>query len=167
MVKKKTNVNVEALFKPFSAEGWIVVASFTIILALFLNKAKVVENYWFWIVGTLVEQCDILKSYLKRKTLLLLWSWVWTAFLLRNVYTSSMYTYLTMEPNIVDLPESFQTFLETGKGNMLTGVDTFKKIASNFLLPYSDTGKSSEAMISYFNNRLWQLNQEYTPFEKY
>lgn len=110
---------VKAFAYPYSIEGWITVTITIILLAFTLMmtshfKGKGGESFWIFI--SVFEQGDVQGLNVKNRAnwhLFLLW--LYTALLLRNVYTSSLFSYMTKQVEPSGIPTSFTELLnETG-----------------------------------------------------
>ncbi len=109
-VSKTTYVgtSVTALFAPISLQGWIwLVTTITVLgFILRLSCEGQVDSY-LWLLIASVEQGTDLKTQLANTSWYLVAFWIYAAFLLRNVYTSSMFSYLTKKPDMKGIPENF------------------------------------------------------------
>ncbi|CAL8098212.1 unnamed protein product [Orchesella dallaii] len=91
--KKSANLDIFALAKPISGQGWLSIA-FVFPMITFALKVTGLPQPIFQTVSAILEQDNYNgKQSIKVSALFVIWSF--TCLLLRNVYTSSMFTYLT------------------------------------------------------------------------
>ncbi len=93
-----SNANVLALLSPFNTVDWsvIFVTFCSVLLALKMVSKR--KRWTFWLISALLEQNDDNRTYLSVYTWQLIFSWSIATILIRNLYTASMYTYMTKEP---------------------------------------------------------------------
>ncbi len=91
--------NMIALFQPLSIEGWMAVLSTLLCMAAILRLTGFRNNPLYWFFVTLLEQGDdqIRERRNSNQVILLIWL-VIVSLTLRNVYTSSLFTFITKDP---------------------------------------------------------------------
>ncbi|CAL8068410.1 unnamed protein product [Orchesella dallaii] len=107
---EKNGQNFRALLLPLSYTVWfyIVLAIFCLTFVLSFKSRFGRHLAWFWVVAGLLEKgCD-LKCHKNLKIMYLFIVWLFATFLLRNFYTSDMYSHLTKIAPPKNLPESIQ-----------------------------------------------------------
>lgn len=96
---KMANVSILTLLQPLSLTGWITVLVVICFLGAMLKATGFQTNPYYWLFVTLIEQGDDRTLDQKRSNWFLILSWlVVLALLLRNIYTSSLYTFMTKDP---------------------------------------------------------------------
>lgn len=105
--------NMYALLAPFSFVGWsLILISFGLVgLILFLQGVS--YNPLFWLFSVVLEQGDHKRCKTNNVSWVLLFVWLYVALLLRNFYTSNLYTYMTVELGPSDLPNSLSDILNS------------------------------------------------------
>ncbi|CAL8098150.1 unnamed protein product [Orchesella dallaii] len=92
--RPRGKVNIEALLKPIPYTGWLLI--FGVIVCMWLTFRMLKVPYAFFsIVASLLEQDFKIGKLLGFKKCFLVIIWLFTCVLVRNVYTSTMYTFLT------------------------------------------------------------------------
>lgn len=96
-----------ALLSPFSVVDWVAILTSICLVGVTLWLSKFKCNPFFWLFDVILEQNDDKRSKLNRVSVALVMVWLYVAHVLRNAYTSNMYSYMTLEQNPSDLPNSF------------------------------------------------------------
>lgn len=104
--KKASDLNALRLLSPFSFIEWVVLIANVMILGCIL-KASGIQRVFFWLYGILVEQDDTKCKYITKVNWYLVFFWLYGSYLIRALYTSSLYTYMTKEPGPTEIPTSF------------------------------------------------------------
>lgn len=112
------NANMLAFLAPVDFTGWMILLITITILCVQLKLNMLEDNPLYWIFAVILEQEDDCRKSLNSKNWHIILLWIFTSILLRNVYTSSMYTYLTMEPDPKDIPENFDELIYLYNGSM-------------------------------------------------
>jgi len=115
--------NVGALLAPFSSTVWFYILGEILILSFLLSSSKWGLGYkhsLFWIYSVIFEQGDDQRLKRNRKNIYLLLTWMFGCFILRNFYTSEMYSRLTQQLPPTDLPETYKGIFGSTKYFVLT-----------------------------------------------
>jgi len=100
------------LAAPFSYFDWVLVATTIFILALTLKLTGFdICRALFWLAASLLDQGECRREHVISKNKHLIISWLFVAFLLRNLYTSDLYSMLTKNPMAQHLPKSFKELI--------------------------------------------------------
>ncbi|CAL8121260.1 unnamed protein product [Orchesella dallaii] len=114
--------NIEALLSPLNFQVWILsLLSFLCLCGLF----KAIEPQiitWFWLLSALLEKSVDLKATRKLKMRLLFIIWMLSTYLLRNFYTSTVYSHLTKQAEPADIPKSYEGLLISTEFNIISDV---------------------------------------------
>ncbi|CAL8128323.1 unnamed protein product [Orchesella dallaii] len=123
-LEKANFVDVRALLRPFPTIVWLLVIASTafIVLALMVASDRGLQNPVFYTVSLLLEQGDANLQTKSHVIPTVLFVWLFVSFILRLLYTSSVYSFLTVEPELV-LPQSFEDCLNE---------TTFFKLGSSY-----------------------------------
>ncbi|CAL8098301.1 unnamed protein product [Orchesella dallaii] len=106
----KNEMNMLFVFKPVPHIGWLILLSVAVSLAMLMRYLKVCKNSLLAIYQILLEQDVNLKS----KSAIgcaLAGLWLFACILTRNVYTSTIFSFLTVKPR-PHLPNSLEDALE-------------------------------------------------------
>ncbi len=113
-VKRDRNFNIFSLLSPFSATGWIILFSTfgCLSLTLWITGYNYVAPH-FGLLASLIEQDVYISDNFKTKnvTFILIAMWLLSAILIRNSYTSNLYSYLTIDSEPRNIPSSFNDLL--------------------------------------------------------
>ncbi len=121
---KMENVSSVGMLSPFSLLDWLIIFIFLVGIATVLNLFKINGNSYFWIFATLLEQGDVDHSSRKPGNVLLLMLWlVGLALHLRNLYTCSLYTYMTKDPGPANIPEDLESLLNIKNVRILSNIE--------------------------------------------
>lgn len=109
----KIKMDLNTIISPLSYEGWFLLVTNIIILSVLLWVTTIgVEEgryWWFWIFAVLVEQEEgDMRKWRNTKNFMLLLGWMLGSFFFRNLYMSSMYSYLTKSPGPERIPKSME-----------------------------------------------------------
>lgn len=102
------NRNMFALLSPFKLLGWVVVLLTCYFVGLILKISTFGKNPFYWLLIVVLEQGDILKSQLNKINVIIVVCWIYGALMLRQAYTSNLFTYMTLEMGPSDLPQTFE-----------------------------------------------------------
>ncbi|CAL8105606.1 unnamed protein product [Orchesella dallaii] len=105
-VGKKSHIDIFALLRPFSTYLWMAAASSVLIVTMFLMMTGERQPL-LYTVSLLVEQGDVGLGRKSYGTPIIISVWLFASFILRLSYTSSKYSYLTIEAD-VPVPNSFE-----------------------------------------------------------
>ncbi|CAL8141121.1 unnamed protein product [Orchesella dallaii] len=97
-IKNKLSANLTALLRPLTNAIWI----FTLLSMIGLEivfKLTNLKNGIFWTIAVLLENEDDRRKYANVGNSFSILMWLFTAFLLRNLYTFSLYSLITKEPS--------------------------------------------------------------------
>lgn len=104
--------NLYALVSPFSLVGWVIaIISFYFVGFTFWLSHFQSHNY-FGLLALLLEQDDNIANEINRNTAFLIITWLFAAHILRNEYTSNLFTYMTVEQSPPDLPNNFEEIVK-------------------------------------------------------
>ncbi|CAL8121258.1 unnamed protein product [Orchesella dallaii] len=106
-------LNIEALLSPLNFQIWIITLISFLALCTFLKLVEPQISYWFWLLSAFLEKSENVKDALGFKTLQLLIIWLFTTFLLRNLYTSAIYSHLTKKVEPSNIPGSYEELLKS------------------------------------------------------
>ncbi|CAL8098249.1 unnamed protein product [Orchesella dallaii] len=124
---KTAKFDITSLARPISTLGWVIIFVTCMVFAISL-RLHGIRSAVFTSVSILLEQ-DSMSSKLRLKIWSMLTMWSFGCILIRNVYTSSMYTFLTAKSSPV-FPESLKEIL----ANTTMDVISTKEGFTNFLL---------------------------------
>jgi len=106
---KSTGDSIIALLSPFLYTHWVFVIACIFMLATTLQTTGFyMKDALFWIFASTLEQGEFRKGQISNKNKHLIISWLFTAFLFRNLYTTDLYSNLTKKPVAKNLPRSFK-----------------------------------------------------------
>ncbi|CAL8098499.1 unnamed protein product [Orchesella dallaii] len=115
-----------SLLRPLEGYTWAIIgfltASTSCVLAL--SSKETFTHTWFLTVATLVEQGEYRRGLLNWKNGYLIIGWGFASIFFGFLYTSSMYTYLTMEPYPKNLPNSSDDLIFRNPANLQIFGDT-------------------------------------------
>ncbi len=111
--------NIYALISPFSLTSWIIIIIISYMVALLLFIFQINFKPFFWMFTILLEQNCTKSSKITNADVFIVFVWLFGAFLLRNAYTSNLYTLLSVELEPLDLPTSFQEILNSWNVKLL------------------------------------------------
>lgn len=134
--------NMFALLSPFTAIGWfiVVVSGYFVGLVLWLSKPGL--NMFFWLLSVIIEQGDSLKSELNKRNVIVVISWIYGALILRQAYTSNLFSYMTFESSIpADLPKTFEQMLESESVKMFAN-----NFINTFLILFQNTAETEKSV---------------------
>lgn len=138
-----------ALLSPFSVVDWVAILASICLVGVTLWLSKFKCNPFFWLFDVILEQNDDKRSKLNRVNVALVMVWLYVAHVLRNAYTSNMYSYMTLEQNPSDLPNSFEEITKD-KDVVLLSSPTSMRILRQYKIAV-DNGKFVN------NSRLYSL----------
>lgn len=120
--------NIYALFSPFSLKEWnVILINFDCVrFVLWLLNPGFIP--FFWLFTVFLEQNDDSRKTLTKHSFHLIASWIYVVLLLRNFYTSNLYTYLTMSRKPTNLPSTFKDVPDTDSFNLLAPARVFWEI---------------------------------------
>ncbi|CAL8129006.1 unnamed protein product [Orchesella dallaii] len=101
----KTNVFV--LLSPFTFSDWLAIIICVSLLGITLKLTGFKEQVYFWIIVSILEQGETRKKYISIKNMHLIISWLFASIIIRNLYSSDLYSFLTKKPEATNLPKSF------------------------------------------------------------
>lgn len=103
--------NVLHLLSPFSNFGWVVLIFTLLLLGCTLKVTGMQNSACYWFFGTVLEQEDDKSKWKNLHNWYLIILWLYTCHLIRCVYTSSLYTYMTKESDPSEVPKSFNDLI--------------------------------------------------------
>ncbi|CAL8076240.1 unnamed protein product [Orchesella dallaii] len=109
------------LLSPFKIYDWIVISASLICISLILKVTGYQHQVLFWIFASLLEQGDWINRYINWKNKHLVIFWLFTALIIRNIYTSDIYSCLTMKLDPTDMPKNMYDLLFNHNLPLLTG----------------------------------------------
>ncbi len=107
-----------AILSPFSLGSWIVAVFSFFVAGLIMLLSLANFNPFFWIATILLEQNDFASGKINKANIAIVLAWLYAAHILRNVYTSNLYTYITLE-NPVYFPNSFEEIVNESNITLL------------------------------------------------
>lgn len=123
---KWSQMGLTRLLSPFEWYGWILFIVSVLLIAKVLQVTGVIKLQYHWLYATLFEQDVNIYTWRNKKNAFVITSWLFTAIILRNGYTSSMYTYMTMDSGPSYVPKSFkEIILNTTTSFLLDFTTTF------------------------------------------
>lgn len=123
--------NMYTLLSPFSLQGWFIVLFSWYVVGLVLWLTNIQNNPFFWLSTVIFEQNTDGWSLINSANIFLICAWLYVCHMLRNAYTSNLYTYMVLDLEPSDLPNSFQDMVNWDSVNMLTSLK-----ASKLLMDY-------------------------------
>ncbi|CAL8072366.1 unnamed protein product [Orchesella dallaii] len=127
------NLNIQtdwlALLYPLSKESWICIGVAIAVTSLVL-KITGLNSPLFWTISVVLEQGDNQLAHMNRKNLILASGWLFASVIFRNLYASTMYSFLAVEPTPSHIPTSFQD-LVLGSDMKIVGIGP-----RNFIIKY-------------------------------
>ncbi|CAL8147162.1 unnamed protein product [Orchesella dallaii] len=109
-IQGESMIDFSDLLSPFTFSVWLVLIVSSLLIAV--NLLVLGSNRSFFsTVTTLLEQGGCNEEFRDWRRCRILIIWVFTTYLLRNFYTSSMYSFLTAEPE-PSIPENFHRLLD-------------------------------------------------------
>lgn len=90
-------VHVLAMLKPIPLYGWAVVASVVVALVIILKISGKAKNQGFWALSIILEQGDVQGNFRNLKMGALIVLWTYTGMMLRNCYTSTMFSHIAVK----------------------------------------------------------------------
>jgi len=99
--------DASTLLGRFPFYNWSFMLFCIFVLAMALKATGFKELACFWVLATMMEQGELKRSFFTRKNKHLIVSWLFAALLIRTIYTSDIYSFLTKTPKAKDVPDSF------------------------------------------------------------
>ncbi|CAL8093192.1 unnamed protein product [Orchesella dallaii] len=106
--EKMKGTTILELLSPFQISVWMYVVLAMLFMSALLAKfnSKMFNSTWFWVLSILLEMDGNIKKRIDWNIGHLMCIWLYGSILLRNFYTSQMYSHLTKEPEPTNLPKS-------------------------------------------------------------
>jgi len=120
--------NVLTLLGPYTLRDWSFLILCGFVLAATLKATGFTESACFWVAISVMEQGELKTSYLTCKNKYLIMSWLFAALLIRTIYTSDIYSYLTKAPEAKDVPKSFNQLVLNNTTPIVCGESEFHYI---------------------------------------
>ncbi len=102
-----------------SSNLYVVVFSFCLV-AITLWLSNVTFSIFFWLYSVVLEQNDDKRNKISKASVVVVLSWLFAGLMLRNAYTSNLFTYMALELNPSDLPTSFKDIVNSRSVALLT-----------------------------------------------
>lgn len=164
----RSRTNISKIFKPFPPLIWlIIIVSFLSICATVKLTGVSIGNAWFWIYSVVLEQGNDLSANQNKHNCFLILGWMLMSIILRNLYTSSMYSYFTKVPDPTNIPESI-TELFNMENNGIDQISIFtesvvfdqvkyhlEKINESFHYNLNRSGQHVEIMETILQQTKW------------
>lgn len=128
-----TNRNVLALLSPFQLNEWGLILVSFVTLLLLLNHVTPKKNWMLYLVSIFLDQDGNSKYKLGLANSFLIIGWIFATLVFRNLYTSSMYTYMTKTPNPTNVPQTFNQLLHNSSIPLLSDGQTGQQFTNVFL----------------------------------
>ncbi len=112
--------NIYALLSPLTIDGWLLVLTSGYLVGFMLWILQAPFSPFFWLFTVVLEQNDDKRNKLKTTIVPLILIWLYSSILLRNVFTSNLFTYMALDQEPTDLPVSFDDVLEKPSVHILT-----------------------------------------------
>lgn len=145
------NISWVGLLSPFSLIDWIVITVYLVGLATVLSLLNFQGNPYFWIFSTLLEQGDDGQSSRKPGNALLLLLWlIVLALHLRNLYTCSLYTYMTKDSGPMNIPRNVEKLLDV-KNVLLLSTSTY----SDYINDLREAWRRHKAIEIQSSKHIW------------
>lgn len=123
-VEKRKLCNMISLLSPFSLAAWLLITGCFLLFLIFYKWSGMKEtvlHLFFWLYAILLEQDASVQPQIRFLVLV----WLFGTLLLRNFYTSTLYTNMTKDTPLSGIPQSFENILESNETLNLVGfVDT-------------------------------------------
>ncbi len=121
---KWENISLFSLLSPFEWYGWVLLLGFVILLCCTLKLVGFDTFPYFWLFSTLLEGGDDAKCFLNKYNFILVSIWLFPfTLLMRNAYTSSLYSLITKDPGPSNVPQSFDEIINNDKIKYLADND--------------------------------------------
>lgn len=119
---KPVNTNIADLLSPLPLHIWI--ASCSCFAGLLLILAKLSKGKWksnilswtFWLLSITFEQGDNIRSKRNSKTWIFILFWMFFGLLLRNLYNSTLYSFITKFPDPQNIPKTIKELYQDSNG---------------------------------------------------
>ncbi|CAL8109731.1 unnamed protein product [Orchesella dallaii] len=158
-------LDYKALIKPFDTMSWTMSAITFLLVSATLHTIGKMKNSLLWVYSVALEQDQGFKLNYKTGTIIIIW--IWVAFLLRNAYNSSVFSYLTKE-RLPNVPETLMEIVDGGSKSIpliINGNVTFDKFplvndgGSNNLKNDSGTGVLALAFVNKLRKRVKNIHR--------
>lgn len=131
--------SISALLKPFKLETWLIfLSAFSLYLIIYFLKETFSLRWLLWLYATTFEQGDNFNWWKNRKwsgyLFLLVSCWLFQVFLLRNYYTSTMYSEITKEPAPNYLPSGVLDLFDKSAAEEIKLVVGHKSLETSFTI---------------------------------
>lgn len=121
---KWENVSVFSLLSPFEWYGWVLILGASMLVGSTLKIIGFDDHPYFWLFCTFLEGGDDAKWFLNRHNFILILIWLLPfSLLLRNTYTSSLYSLITKDPGPGNIPATFDEILNNNDIKYLSDDD--------------------------------------------
>ncbi|CAL8112437.1 unnamed protein product [Orchesella dallaii] len=132
---KDWSPHTTALLRPFSIVVWILLIASIILISTALIRPK---NPIFHILALFLEQGDASLNTKSYSIPILISVWLFASFILRFVYTSSMYSHLTVEPEMA-IPRNLKDCVRDTKFYKLGSEYDVTEVFSRMRYEYDET----------------------------
>lgn len=161
--------NVFRLLAPIDTIGWLTLVVTIIYLGYILNITRHQDNSYYWIFAVTIEQADDLRKSVNFKNWFLIFLWLYASHLIRSLYTSDMYTYMTMDSDPTNIPETFNELVLNNSMNILVDLRIYQKLKNGKFTNNYDTAfqqyllnKMEEKSWVYFDSEENAVNLAYS-----
>jgi len=146
------SIDAQALFRPLSATFWVLLTCTFLGVAAFAQIMGLKQALFFLFSILLEQDANLQKrSYVIRTTVLL---WAFACIVIRLAYTSSMYSYLTIEPD-PKIPQTFVESVSNEKFHKFAEPADVTKVSS--LINYELNNNTRKFFMTNTTNRLLKL----------
>lgn len=139
--------NITAFLAPFDILGWVVIIATFILLGIVLLQTNLQGNPYFWLFAVAIEQETSKRSSVNKSNFNLILLWMFASQLLRILYGSSLYTYMTKEAEPIDVPGTFTDLVRNNSLQLLSDWTTLNHFIRHSKLIYQE----------YALTQLWKL----------
>ncbi|CAL8130463.1 unnamed protein product [Orchesella dallaii] len=155
----RAKFSFNTFISPFTMIGWLCVILSVACTSIVLRLSGFENGSFKWTTTELIEQGDTDEGKKNKKILMLVTIWIFACILIRNVYTSSLYYYMTVIQSSKNLPNSFDNLLHESKD--IVGV--FDEFVSNSLLRQRNRMRTGMTNFSYGHSvqRLEQTTEKF------
>ncbi len=142
--------NITAFLAPFDILGWVVITATFFLLGIVLFKSHLRGNPYFWLFAVTLEQETSKRSSVNKSNWHVIILWMFASQLLRILYGSSLYTYMTKEGEPIDIPRTFTDLVRNNSLKLLSDWTTLHHFIQQSNLVYQE----------YALTQLWKSSLE-------
>ncbi|CAL8128591.1 unnamed protein product [Orchesella dallaii] len=150
----RAKFSFDTFISPFTTIGWLYVILSVSCTAVVLRLSGFKNGSFVWTATVLIEQGETDEGKKNKKIMLLFTMWMFASILIRNVYISSLYYYMTVIQSPKNLPNSFDNLLY--EHNEIVRV--FDRLTSQSLLQQRNRMRTSGAY-AYHGRSVKRLEQ--------